>query len=321
MRVRPEIQALPRPDRVSPAAAKAVDRAALRRAYRPAEDDIVAERLTEAHLSPAELDEATAIARTLVKGVRAHKPAGIDAFMQTYDLGSEEGVAMMCLAEALLRIPDAHTADELIADKLAGPDWSDKLGDSGSAFVNAATFSLLLTGKVLEGAQDRSDNWRAAISRAVGRLGEPVDPHRGRRGDEDPRPQFRVRPDHRRSAQARQARAQARPQPQFRHARRGGADDGRRQALRQSLCRRARPHRQQFRRRLQVGAGDFGQAVGAPSAVRIFACRGGAGGDPAGDAQAGAESEQGRRPFDHRCRGSGPARAADGRVRGAARRR
>ena len=59
---------------------------------------------------------------------------------------------MMCLAEALLRIPDAHTADELIADKLSGPDWSDKLGRSDSSFVNAATFSLLLTGKVLEGS-------------------------------------------------------------------------------------------------------------------------------------------------------------------------
>ena len=81
---------------------------------------------------------------------------------------------MMCLAEALLRIPDAHTADELIADKLSGPDWADKLGHSDSSFVNAATFSLLLTGKVLEGANDRSDNWRAALGRAVGRLGEPV---------------------------------------------------------------------------------------------------------------------------------------------------
>ncbi len=146
----------------------------MRRAYRPAEDEVVAERLSEAELSAGELGEATAIARTLVKGVRAHKAAGIDAFMQAYDLGSDEGVAMMCLAEALLRIPDAHTADELIADKLAGPDWSEKLGDSGSAFVNAATFSLLLTGKVIERAQDRSDNWRAAIGRAVGRLGEPV---------------------------------------------------------------------------------------------------------------------------------------------------
>ena len=150
------------------------DRSALRRAYRPEEDEVVAERLNQARLDPATLGEATATARSLVKGVRAHKPAGIDAFLHAYDLGSDEGVAMMCLAEALLRIPDAHTADELIADKLSGPDWSEQLGRSDSAFVNAATFSLLLTGKVLEGAQDRSDNWKAALGRAVGRLGEPV---------------------------------------------------------------------------------------------------------------------------------------------------
>src|SRR5206468_11723083 len=78
------------------------------------------------------------------------------------------------LAVPLLRIPRAHTADELIADKLSGPAWSEKLGRSDSSFVNAATFPLLLTGKVLEGAQNRSDNWKAALGRAVGRLGEPV---------------------------------------------------------------------------------------------------------------------------------------------------
>jgi RHH-type proline utilization regulon transcriptional repressor/proline dehydrogenase/delta 1-pyrroline-5-carboxylate dehydrogenase len=151
-----------------------IDRSALRRAYRPDEEQVVAERLEQARLAPATLGEATATARALVKGVRAHKPSGVDAFLQAYDLGSDEGIAMMCLAEALLRIPDAHTADELIADKLSGPDWSEKLGRSDSSFVNAATFSLLLTGKVLENAQDRSDNWKAALGRAVGRLGEPV---------------------------------------------------------------------------------------------------------------------------------------------------
>ena len=151
-----------------------IDRTALRAAYRPDEGQVVDERIAEARLSPAELGEATAAARALVKGVRAHKPSGVDAFLHAYDLGSDEGIAMMCLAEALLRIPDAHTADELIADKLSGPDWSDQLGRSDSAFVNAATFSLLLTGKVLEGAQDRSTNWKAALGRAVGRLGEPV---------------------------------------------------------------------------------------------------------------------------------------------------
>jgi RHH-type proline utilization regulon transcriptional repressor/proline dehydrogenase/delta 1-pyrroline-5-carboxylate dehydrogenase len=151
-----------------------IDRTELRRAYRPDEERAAVERIAEARLSASELGEAAATARTLVKGVRAHKATGVDAFLHAYDLGSDEGIAMMCLAEALLRIPDAHTADELIADKLSGPDWSEKLGRSDSAFVNAATFSLLLTGKVLEGAQDRSDNWKAALGRAVGRLGEPV---------------------------------------------------------------------------------------------------------------------------------------------------
>ncbi len=151
-----------------------IDRTALRRAYRPEENKLAAERLAEAALDKAQASEAAAMARSLSKAVRGHKPAGIDAFMAAYDLGSDEGIALMCLAEALLRIPDAETADDLIADKLSGPDWAEKLGESRSTFVNAATFSLLLTGKVLDEANDRSDGWRAALGRAVGRLGEPV---------------------------------------------------------------------------------------------------------------------------------------------------
>ena len=177
VRIGQEVQALPRAARIAgerKSAPKPIDRAGLRAAYRPDEELVVAERIDQACLNAAELGETNATARALVKGVRAHKPSGVDAFLHAYDLGSDEGIAMMCLAEALLRVPDAYTADELIADKLAGPDWSEKLGQSGSAFVNAATFSLLLTGKVLEGAQDRSDNWKAALGRAVGRLGEPV---------------------------------------------------------------------------------------------------------------------------------------------------
>ena len=151
-----------------------IDRTELRRAYRPEENKLVEQRLSEAALSKGRASEAAAMARSLSKAVRGHKPAGIDAFMAAYDLGSDEGIALMCLAEALLRIPDAETADDLIADKLSGPDWAEKLGDSRSTFVNAATFSLLLTGKVLDEANDRSDGWRAALGRAVGRLGEPV---------------------------------------------------------------------------------------------------------------------------------------------------
>jgi RHH-type proline utilization regulon transcriptional repressor/proline dehydrogenase/delta 1-pyrroline-5-carboxylate dehydrogenase len=168
---------LPRPARVAEPAAEpaaGIDRHRVRLAYRPEEEGVASERVEQARLGASEQKEATSIARTLVKGMRAHKPAGLDAFLHTYDLGSDEGVALMCLAEALLRIPDAHTADELIADKLSKPRWAEKVGESESAFVNAATFSLLLTGKVIEGAKDRSDNWRAALGRAVGRLGEPV---------------------------------------------------------------------------------------------------------------------------------------------------
>src|SRR5689334_13863957 len=128
LRIGQEVQALPRAARVTaePAVQTPVDRDGVRRAYRPEEERVVAERLAQARLDPQTLGDATALARSLVKGVRAHKPSGIDAFLHAYDLGSDEGIAMMCLAEALLRIPDAHTADELNADKLAGPDWSEK---------------------------------------------------------------------------------------------------------------------------------------------------------------------------------------------------
>jgi RHH-type proline utilization regulon transcriptional repressor/proline dehydrogenase/delta 1-pyrroline-5-carboxylate dehydrogenase len=179
-----------------------IDRTALRLAYRPDENEVVQERISQAALTGAQQGEASVIARTLVKAVRGHKAAGLDAFLQAYDLGSDEGIALMCLAEALLRIPDAETADELIADKLSGPDWAEKLGDSRSTFVNAATFSLLLTGKVLEEANDKSGNWRAALGRANCPICRPPwragDPHGGQPGDEDPRPPVRLRPDDRR---------------------------------------------------------------------------------------------------------------------------
>lgn len=157
-----------------PVTAATPDRTAVRRDTRRDEERVVAERLEQARLAPVVAREADAIARNLVSHVRGAKPAGLDAFLHAYDLGSDEGVALMCLAEALLRIPDAHTADELIRDKLSGPDWSEKLGDSASPFVNAATFSLLLTGKVLDAGHDKRGTWSAALGRAVGRLGEPV---------------------------------------------------------------------------------------------------------------------------------------------------
>ena len=151
-----------------------IDRTALREAYRQDEEACIAERLKQAAPASAVHGEAKRIAAKLVEGARAHKASGLDAFLQTYGLGTDEGIALMCLAEALLRVPDAATADALIHDKLGGIDWSEHLGESGSTFVNAATFSLMLTGQVLDQRRAKADGLGAVLKRAVGRLGEPV---------------------------------------------------------------------------------------------------------------------------------------------------
>jgi len=151
-----------------------LDRTVLRQAYRMEEAAAIAERIRQAAPASALHGEAAAIATRLIEGARARKASGLDAFLQAYGLGTEEGIALMCLAEALLRVPDAGTADALIHDKLAGIDWSDHLGDSGSTFVNAATFSLMLTGEVLRGGLRAEKGLGNALRRATARLGEPV---------------------------------------------------------------------------------------------------------------------------------------------------
>src|SRR5688500_6889808 len=151
-----------------------LDRTALRAAYRKDEADCIEERLRQAAPASAVHPEASALASRLIEGARARKAGGLDAFLATYGLGTEEGIALMCLAEALLRVPDAGTADALIHDTLAGIDWSEHLGDSDSTFVNAATFSLMLTGQVLRGGAREEAGCASALRRAAGRLGEPV---------------------------------------------------------------------------------------------------------------------------------------------------
>ncbi len=98
----------------------------------------------------------------------------LDAFMQQYDLSSEEGVLLMCLAEALLRIPDSHTADKLIADKLGDADWESHFGKSDSLFVNAGTWGLMLTGKIVKLAPETTGSFRTAINKLVAKSTEPV---------------------------------------------------------------------------------------------------------------------------------------------------
>src|SRR5690606_6317483 len=112
----------------------------------------------------------------LVEAVRRNSgnKSGIEAFLQQYDLSSQEGMVLMCLAEALIRIPDADTADKLIQDKLKDGRWSEHLGKSPSLFVNASTWGLMLTGKILKLDPRAAKNPGNFMRRLVQRLGEPV---------------------------------------------------------------------------------------------------------------------------------------------------
>lgn len=154
--------------------APTIDRTDLRRAYRQDEEACIAERLEQAAPAAKLHDAAARLAVQLIEGARAKKASGIDAFLQQYGLDTEEGIALMCLAEALLRVPDAATADALIKDKIGRIDWGEHLGESSSTFVNAATFSLMLTGEVLDPPDARQKGLGSAFKRAMNRLGEPV---------------------------------------------------------------------------------------------------------------------------------------------------
>ena len=130
---------------------------------------------TEAELTADEQRRVAELARQLVAAVRAgrRQQGGIDAFMQEYSLSSEEGVVLMCLAEALLRIPDSGTADRLIADKIGGKDWEGHLGQSESLFVNASAWGLMLTGRFMELGRDARTDIGGYLKRLVSRSGEP----------------------------------------------------------------------------------------------------------------------------------------------------
>lgn len=132
----------------------------------------VSRMVTEAGLSAAERAQICTAAARLVEDVRgATSPGMMEVFLAEYGLSTDEGVALMCLAEALLRVPDADTIDALIEDKIAASDWSKHLGHSTSPLVNASTWALMLTGKVLDGdAPGPAQALRAAIRR----VGEPV---------------------------------------------------------------------------------------------------------------------------------------------------
>ncbi len=112
----------------------------------------------------------------LIEAIRADKKSiqMIDALLLEYSLDTQEGILLMCLAEALMRIPDAATADALIKDKLSVADWKSHLKNSDSVFVNASTWGLMLTGKVVGLGEQGTQSPSQAVNRLVNKFSEPV---------------------------------------------------------------------------------------------------------------------------------------------------
>ncbi|MBO1076280.1 trifunctional transcriptional regulator/proline dehydrogenase/L-glutamate gamma-semialdehyde dehydrogenase [Roseomonas sp. 1311] len=148
-------------------------RAAVTAAYRRPEEECLPPLLEAATPAPREDEAATALARRLITALRGKRAGGgVEALVQEFSLSSQEGVALMCLAEALLRIPDRATRDALIRDKIGGSDWRAHLGQSPSLFANAATWGLVVTGRL---SSTRSEaGLGAALTRLIARVGEPV---------------------------------------------------------------------------------------------------------------------------------------------------
>lgn len=143
------------------------------RAWLVDETRLVHSLITQAELDPAQSAAIAKRARQLIIKTReqAQVSGGIEALLREYDLSTQEGVTLMCLAEALLRIPDPNTADQLIKDKLTRADWEKHLGHSHSLFVNASTWGLMLTGKLLRYEQESMSN---VLNRLLAHGSDPV---------------------------------------------------------------------------------------------------------------------------------------------------
>ncbi|TNI63243.1 trifunctional transcriptional regulator/proline dehydrogenase/L-glutamate gamma-semialdehyde dehydrogenase [Aeromonas media] len=156
---------------------QSVLRAAITSAYRRPETEAVPMLLEQARL-PKEKAEATQkLALSIAEKLRNQKSASgrqglVQGLLQEFSLSSQEGVALMCLAEALLRIPDKATRDALIRDKISGGNWSQHLGQSASLFVNAASWGLLITGKLV--ATHNEAGLNSSLKGLIGKGGEPL---------------------------------------------------------------------------------------------------------------------------------------------------
>jgi RHH-type proline utilization regulon transcriptional repressor/proline dehydrogenase/delta 1-pyrroline-5-carboxylate dehydrogenase len=145
----------------------------IRAQYLAAESSVVNELVDSAHFSNQERQAISEKAAELIKKVRhSSKPSIMENFLAEYGLTTKEGVALMCLAEALLRVPDAQTIDDLIEDKISHGNWGIHLGHSESSLVNASTWALLLTGKVVAAADEKG--LKITLQGLVKRMGEPL---------------------------------------------------------------------------------------------------------------------------------------------------
>ena len=148
----------------------------IREFYRIDENIAVDHILPLAEVNVSARSRAWERARKMVLKIRQDQSGNgaIDALLNEYSLSSEEGVVLMCLAEALLRVPDKHTQDALIRDKISQGQWSSHLGSSDSLFVNASSWGLLITGTMVNYADKRKQESFGLLKKTIGRLGEPV---------------------------------------------------------------------------------------------------------------------------------------------------
>src|SRR3990167_4296465 len=148
-------------------------REAINHAYRMDETTCINQLVSAAQLPDTALVHIKEVAQQLVIAARKQqKQQGpLNAFLHQYDLSSEEGIALMCMAEALLRIPDKATMDKLISDKIATVDWKNHIASQNTFFINAATWSLLFTGKVFSPALDNEKNLASTLARLISRVG------------------------------------------------------------------------------------------------------------------------------------------------------
>jgi RHH-type transcriptional regulator, proline utilization regulon repressor / proline dehydrogenase / delta 1-pyrroline-5-carboxylate dehydrogenase len=151
-------------------------RQAITKAYRTPEPDVVTALLPLAEVETNDREAIAATAIALVEALRKKgQRGGVEGMVKEYSLSTREGIALMCLAEALLRIPDSKTRDALIRDKISDGDWQSHLGDGRTLFVNAATWGLMVTGKLT--ASYAETGLASALTRLIARAGEPIIRH------------------------------------------------------------------------------------------------------------------------------------------------